>query len=66
MLEKIFDMGDSSRVETQSTVDFRKQFVKGEEMEDKFYEAIRDTRFEGYREGMNAALKLMAECRKSA
>lgn len=54
------------RQDTQSAVDFREQYVSSSEMENKFYKAIRDTHFAGYREGMNAALKLLAECRKSA
>lgn len=50
------------RKEAESVTDFLTRFVKKDgEMEDKFLEAVRDTRLEGFREGMKAALQLFSE-----
>lgn len=50
-------------MEAVSVLDFCKQFIKSDDMEDKFYEAIRDTRLVGFKEGVKAAMSLLAEVR---
>jgi len=44
-------------------VEFARQFVRDGEMEDKFYETVRDSRQIGSREGVKAMLMLFAEVR---
>lgn len=63
MLKTLFDSGDYTRTETSSTMKFYEDYIgQDEDMGDEFFAAIRDTRFAGYREGVAAALKLLAEC----
>ena len=56
-------MTEQCSTEAESAMAFASQFVRGEEMEDKFYQAVRDSRLSGFREGMKAALMLFAEVR---
>lgn len=63
MLETMYDVAEQSGAEAESAMAFAEQFVSGEEMEDKFYQAVRDSRLSGFRDGMKAALMLFAEVR---
>lgn len=47
--------------EAESVTDFLTRFAKGGEIEEKFLAAVHDTRLEGFREGMKAALQLFSE-----
>ena len=53
----------ASGLYAESAAAFASQLVQGEEMEDKFYQAVRDSRLSGFRDGMKAALMLFAEVR---
>lgn len=61
MLETMYAVAEQSSTEAESATAFASQFVQGEEMEDKFYQAVRDSRLSGFRDGMKAALMLFAE-----
>lgn len=63
MLETLCAVAEQSGVEAESVADFAALFVKDEEMEDMFYAAIRDSRRNGFRDGVKAALTLFAEIR---
>ena len=58
MLEAMYAVTEQCGTEAESAAAFASQFVRGEEMEDKFYQAVRDSR-----EGMKAALMLFTEVR---
>lgn len=61
-LLKLLYEHNEGRKEAESVTDFLTLFVKKDGgMEDKFLEAVRDTRLEGFREGMKAALDLFSE-----
>ena len=50
------------KVKDAKSVDvFYRRFIKTEDAEDKFYAAIRDTRFVGFKAGFKAAMALFAE-----
>lgn len=66
MLEILYDSENEVRSETDSAMNFYNSYVNSDEAEDKFFEAIRDTRLAGFREGMNAALTLFAEVQQGA
>ena len=61
MLELLYSVIEENLTEEQSVMAFHDKFINGEDEEDKFFEAIRDTRFAGFREGLKAALKLIVE-----
>ena len=61
MLETMYDVSERNSVEAESVMDFASLFLKDGEMEEMFYNAIRDSRLSGFREGMKAALMLFAE-----
>ena len=63
MLETLYATTEHHGTEAESATAFASQFVQGEEMEDKFYQAVRDSRLSGFRDGMKAALMLFAEVR---
>lgn len=63
MLEMLYAATEQSTTEAQSAVEFARQFVRDGEMEDKFYETVRDSRQIGFREGVKAMLMLFAEVR---
>ena len=63
MLETMYAVTEQCSTEAESAMAFASQFVRGEEMEDKFYQAVRDSRLSGFREGLKAALMLFAEVR---
>lgn len=63
MLEMMYAATEQTGTEAKSAEEFASQFVRGDEMEDMFYQAIRDSRRDGFREGMKAALLLFAEVR---
>ncbi len=63
MLETLYAATEQHTAEAQSVVEFARQFIRDNEMEDKFYEAVRDSRQIGFREGMKAMLRLFAEVR---
>ncbi|MEG1562561.1 MAG: hypothetical protein RR365_02350 [Bacteroides sp.] len=63
MLELLYGVSEQTGSEAESVMNFYRQFIKGETEEDKFFEAIRDTRLAGFKEGMKAALRLFAEVR---
>ncbi len=63
MLETLYAATEQYTAEAQSVVEFTRQFIRDNEMEDKFYEAVRDSRQIGFREGMKAMLTLFAEVR---
>ena len=63
MLETLYATTEQHGTETESAMAFASQFVQGEEMEDKFYQAVRDSRLSGFRDGMKAALMLFSEVR---
>ena len=47
--------------EADSVTDFSTQFIASEDAEDKFFAAIRDTRFIGFKAGFSAAIALLTE-----
>lgn len=62
MVEALYNAGGvDMKHEAPSVNAFCSAFVSGEDAEDKFYEAIRDTRIIGFREGVKAAIALFAE-----
>ena len=62
MVEAMYNAGGADmKHEAPSVSAFCSTFVNGEDVEDKFYEAIRDTRMIGFREGVKAAITLFAE-----
>ncbi len=61
MLETMYAATEQNGAEAQSVVDFANRFIRNDEMEGKFYEAVRDSRLIGFREGVKAALTLFAE-----
>lgn len=63
MLETMYAVTEQTGTEAESAAEFAFQFVRGNEMEDMFYQAIRDSRLSGFKEGMKAALMLFAEVR---
>ena len=63
MLETLYAATEQCTADAESAAAFASQFVQGEEMEDKFYQAVRDSRLSGVRDGMKAALMLFAEVR---
>mgnify|MGYP001052949381 CR=1 FL=1 len=61
LLKSLYEHTEGHR-EAESVTSFLTRFVKENgEMEDKFLEAVHDTRLEGFREGMKAALQLFSE-----
>ena len=61
LLKSLYEHTEGHRG-AESVTDFLTQFVKEDgEMEDKFLEAVHDTRLEGFREGLKAALQLFSE-----
>lgn len=60
MLEEIYGAREDTRIEPESVTAFCMEFVhRGEE--ELFYEAIRDVHYAGFKEGMKAALELIAD-----
>lgn len=50
------------KVQDAKSVDaFYRMFIKTEDAEDKFYAAIRDTRFVGFKAGFKVAMALFVE-----
>lgn len=64
MLEMMYAATEQTGTDAKSAVEFARQFVRGDEMEDMFYQAIRDSRLSGFKEGMKTALMLLAEVRQ--
>lgn len=60
MLEEIYGAREDKRIEPDSVTDFCTQFVHRKD-EELFYEAIRDVHYAGFKEGMKAALELIAD-----
>ena len=53
------------KVKNAKSVDaFYKRYITTEDAEDKFYDAIRDTRFVGFKAGFATAMSLFAEASK--
>lgn len=63
MLEAMYATTEQGGVEAESVTDFAALFVKDDEMEELFYNAVRDSRLSGFRERLKAALALFAEVR---
>ena len=60
-LELLYQPLEEKVKDAKSVDAFYKRFIKTEEAEDKFYAAIRDTRFVGFKAGFAAAISLIAE-----
>jgi len=60
VLEVIYNAGDNKRIDPDSVTDFCTQFVHRKD-EELFYEVIREVHYAGFREGMKAALELIAD-----
>ncbi len=60
LLKSLYEHTEA-RKETGSVTDFLTHYAKGGEMEERFLEAVHDTRPEGFRDGMKAALQLFSE-----
>ena len=52
MLEALYAAAEKNSSEAASVRAFAAQFVKNGEMEEMFYEAIRDSRLSGFRDGV--------------
>lgn len=66
MLEALYAAAEKNSSEAASVRAFAAQFVKNGEMEEMFYEAIRDSRLSGFRlsgfrDGVKVTLGLCAE-----
>lgn len=61
MLEALYAAVEKNSSEAASVLAFAAQFVKNDEMEEMFYEAIRDSRLSGFRDGVKVTLGLCAE-----
>lgn len=61
MLELLYATSEQGGSESESMLAFLRQFIRGDDMEDKFLEAIRDSRLAGFKEGVKAAMRLFAE-----
>lgn len=61
MLELLYRTTEENGQEAKSVDDFYGQFITTEEAENKFYNAIRDSRFIGFKAGFAAALALFVE-----
>lgn len=59
LYDKLEDNGDLT--ETESASKFRDRFASDGDAEDLFSEAVRDTRFAGFKDGWKAALDLLTE-----
>lgn len=60
LLKSLFEHTEGHK-EAESVMDFLARFAEGGEIEEKFLAAVHDTRLEGFREGMKAALQLFSE-----
>jgi len=63
MLETMYAVTELVGTDAESVEAFASRYVKNDEMEEEFYAAIRDSRINGFREGVKAALMLFAEVR---
>ena len=59
MLEKMCTVME--QVDAASVESFADRYVEQGEMEEQFYEAIRDSKEVGFKEGMRAAFQLFSE-----
>jgi hypothetical protein len=60
MLEYLYEYVDN-RAEVKSVTDFHSRFIKGSNMENDFFKAVRETRLAGFREGVKTAVQLLTE-----
>ena len=60
LLKLLYEQNEG-RKEAESVTDFLTRFAKDGEIEERFLAAVHDTRLEGFREGMKAALQLFSE-----
>lgn len=60
LLKLLYEQNEG-RKEAESVTDFLTRFAKDGEIEERFLAAVYDTRLEGFREGMKAALQLFSE-----
>ncbi len=63
-LELLYQPLEEKVMRVKSVDAFYKRFIKTEDAEDKFYAAIRDTRFAGFKAGFAAAMSLFAEANR--
>jgi hypothetical protein len=63
LIELLYENG-SSPAEAQSVMDFQSRYIEGDEMEDEFFKAIRDTRLMGFEDGVKSMLRLYSEIRR--
>ena len=60
-LELLYQPLEEKVKDAKSVDAFYKRYITTEDAEDKFYAAIRDTRFVGFKAGFAAAMSLFAE-----
>ena len=60
LLKLLYEQNEG-RKEAESVTDFLTRFAKDGEIEERFLAAVHDTRLEGFREGMKAALQMFSE-----
>ena len=63
MLETMYAVAERYSTDAEAVTAFAEKFIQSDEMEDAFYQVVRDSRLSGFREGMKAALMLFAEVR---
>ena len=63
-LELLYQPFEEKGREAKSVDKFYDKFIKTEEAEDKFFAAIRDTRFAGFKAGFTTAMSLFAEANR--
>ena len=63
-LELLYQPFEEKVKDAKSVDTFYKRFIKTEEAEDKFYAAIRDTRFVGFKAGFAMAMALLIDVSK--
>lgn len=61
MLELLYQSIADEEPEVESVADFVEKFITSEDSEYKFYDAIRDTKFVGFKAGFSVAMSLFAE-----
>ncbi len=61
MLELLYQSIADEGPKAESVADFVEKFITSEDSEYKFYDAIRDAKFVGFKAGFAAAMSIFAE-----
>lgn len=64
MLELLYRTTEEKGQEAKSVIDFSERYITTEDVENKFYDAIRDSRFIGFKAGFAMAMALLIDVSK--